>query len=185
MNADPVLWLLARASGIVAYGLLASVVLLGILLRARPLGTSVRPARITDLHRFVAVLSLGALAVHGTALVLDDAVDIGVLDLLVPGIAPYRPLGTAAGVIAAELVLVVYASFSQRKRIGTKAWRLLHKASYGAFALATAHGLAAGTDTRDGWVLALYGGATGAVLGAWAWRMLVPAGGSRPAGAVR
>lgn len=179
MTSEPTLWLLARSSGIVAYALLTVTVVVGVVVKARPLGRSVRPATVTGLHRFVALLSLGAVALHGTALVLDRAVDIRVVHLLVPGIAPYRPLWTALGVVAAELMLVVYVSFSQRKRIGTRAWRLLHRATYGVFLLATAHGLAAGTDSGRSWVLALYGAASGAVVAAWMWRVLVPADGAR------
>lgn len=179
MSQDPTLWLLARSSGIVAYALLTAVVLGGIVLKARPLGTAVRPALVTDLHRFVAMLSLGALAVHGTALVLDRAVDIRLVHLIVPGLAPYRPLWTALGVVAAELMLVVYLSFGQRKRLGMKAWRRLHRTTYLLFGLATAHGLMAGTDSGRAWALGLYGASVGAVAAAWAWRMLVPPAGAR------
>jgi sulfoxide reductase heme-binding subunit YedZ len=71
-------------------------------------------------------------------------------------------------------MLLVYVSFPLRKRIGARAWRRLHWLTYAVFALATVHGLAAGSDTRETWALALYGAATGAVLGATAWRILVP-----------
>ena len=72
-------------------------------------------------------------------------------------------------------MLLVYVSFSQRKRIGTRNWRRLHWATYLIFGLATLHGLAAGTDSRTTWALVLYGSATGAVIAAAAWRALVPA----------
>lgn len=180
MTTDPTLWILARASGITAYALLTVVVLVGLVLRARPFGKAIRPAVVTDLHRFLGLLAFGALAIHGTALVFDRAVDIRLLDLFVPGIAPYRPVWTSLGVIAAELMVVVYASFSLRRRIGIRAWRLLHRTTYLVFGLATAHGLAAGTDAGRPWALALYGGAVGAVAAAWGWRMLVPAPTARP-----
>ena len=77
-------------------------------------------------------------------------------------------------VLAAEAMVVVYASFAARKWIGARAWRRLHWATYLVFALATVHGLAAGTDSGATWALGLYGGATGAVLAATAWRALVP-----------
>ena len=181
MKSDPTFWLLARASGLAAYALLTASVLAGLVVKARPLGRSVHPAAVLDVHRFLALLGLGALALHGTALVLDDAVDIGLGALLVPGAAPYRPLATGLGVIAAELMALVYLSFSQRRRIGAKAWRALHWLTYLVFALATLHGLAAGTDSGRTWALALYGAAVGAVLGAFAWRVLIPPtqGGSR------
>jgi methionine sulfoxide reductase heme-binding subunit len=174
MKSDPTFWILARASGLVAYALLSTTVLAGLVLKARPFGTLVKPATITDLHRFLGLLGLGSLSVHALALVLDNAVPIGIADLLVPGIAPYRPFWTGLGVLAAELLLVVYASFSLRKRIGPRNWRRLHWATYLIFALATLHGLAAGTDSGTTWALALYGSATGAVLTAAAWRALVP-----------
>jgi hypothetical protein len=72
MKSDPTFWLLARASGLVAYALLTASVLAGIVLKARPLGRSVRPASVVDVHRFLALLGLGALALHGGTLVLDS-----------------------------------------------------------------------------------------------------------------
>jgi DMSO/TMAO reductase YedYZ heme-binding membrane subunit len=174
MKGDPTFWILARASGLAAYALLTGSVLAGLVLKARPFGTSIRPATATDLHRFLALLGLGALTLHALALVLDRAVPISLADLFVPGIAPYRPLATALGVLAAELMLVVYASFSARRRLGTRNWRRLHWVTYLIFALATAHGLTAGSSSATPWALAFYGAATGAVLAATAWRALVP-----------
>ena len=174
MKSDPTFWLLARSSGLVAYALLTASVLAGLIVKSRPLGRSVKPAAVVDVHRFLALLGLGALVLHGAALVLDNAVDIGLGALLVPGASPYRPLATALGVLAAELMVLIYLSFSQRRRIGAKAWRALHWLTYLVFALATLHGLAAGTDSGRTWALALYGAAVGAVLGALAWRLLVP-----------
>ena len=174
MKSDPTLWLLARSSGLVAYALLTASVLAGLIVKSRPLGRSVKPAAVVDVHRFLALLGLGALVLHGAALVLDNAVDLGLGALLVPGASPYRPLPTALGVLAAELMVLIYLSFSQRRRIGAKAWRALHWLTYLVFALATLHGLAAGTDSGRTWALALYGAAVGAVLGALAWRLLVP-----------
>jgi methionine sulfoxide reductase heme-binding subunit len=174
MKSDPTFWILARATGFTAYALLTISVLAGLVVKARPFGQALKPATATDLHRTLAFLSLGALALHGLTLVVDDAVDIGLGALLVPGLAPYRPLWTGLGVLAGELMLLVYASFSLRRRIGQRNWRRLHWATYGLFALATAHGLLAGSDSSQPWALALYLGAVGAVAAATAWRALVP-----------
>jgi hypothetical protein len=114
MKSDPTFWLLARASGLVAYALLTASVLAGIVLKARPLGRSVRPASVVDVHRFLALLGLGALALHGGTLVLDSTVDIGLRALLVPGASPYRPLATGLGVVAAELMALVTVAVSLR-----------------------------------------------------------------------
>jgi len=174
MRGDPTFWILARASGLTAYALLTASVLAGLVLKSRPFGRALRPAAVTDLHRTLAFLGLGALALHGTALVLDAVAPIPLPALLVPGLSPYRPLATAAGVIAAELMLVVYASFSARKLIGARNWRRLHWATYAVFAAATAHGLAAGTDSGRAWVFAIYAATVGAVVSASVWRLFVP-----------
>jgi len=53
-------------------------------------------------------------------------VNISVAALLVPGVAPHRPFSTGVGVLACELMVLVYVSFALRRRIGAKAWRRLH-----------------------------------------------------------
>ena len=184
MKADPTFWLLARASGLTAYVLLTLSVLAGLVLKSRPFGKALRAATVADTHRFLAVLGLGAVALHGAALVLDQTVRVSPLALVVPGLVSYRPVWTAVGVLAAELMVVVYASFSLRRRIGARNWRRLHYATYAIFGAATVHGLAAGSDSGAPWALGLYAGALGAVATATAWRALtspVPARERRPA----
>lgn len=178
MKTDPTFWILARASGLTAYALLTASVLLGLMVKSRPFGKAIRPATATDLHRFVSLLTVGAIAVHAIALVLDKAVPISIQSLFVPGLASYRPLWTGLGVVAAELIVLIIASFSLRRFIGARNWRRLHWATYATFVLATAHGLFAGTDAGRPWATALYAGAIGAVVAATIWRALVPP--SRP-----
>jgi DMSO/TMAO reductase YedYZ heme-binding membrane subunit len=93
---------------------------------------------------------------------------------VIPGLSPYRPVWTAAGVIAGELLLLVIASFPLRRVIGAKTWRRLHWATYAMFALAAVHGIGSGTDTSRPWVMAFYAGTIGAVAAATVWRALVP-----------
>ena len=157
-----------------AFALLTVSVIAGLVLKARPLGSKLKPATVTDTHRFLALLCLGATAIHGAALVLDSTVQIGLAGLLVPGFVPYRPLWVGVGVVAAELLVLVYASFSQRKRIGVKNWRRLHWATYGIFAAMVVHGVMSGTDTARPWALAMYLGAIGSVVAATFWRAFVP-----------
>jgi methionine sulfoxide reductase heme-binding subunit len=176
MKSDPTFWLLARATGITSYVLLTTSVLAGLVVKSRPFGRAIKPASATQLHRTLALLSLSALALHGVTLVLDETIEIGLAALLVPGTAPYRPLWTGLGVLAGELMLIVYVSFALRRRIGQKNWRRLHWATYGTFAAATLHGLLAGSDSGQLWAQALYVGAVAAVVFATAWRVLVPAG---------
>lgn len=180
---DPTFWIIARATGLTAYILLTLSVLAGLVVKTRPLGRALKTAAVTDTHRFLSLLALGSIAVHGLALVLDKTVRIGLTALLVPGLAGYRPVATGLGVVAAELAALIIVSFRFRRRIGAWNWRRLHWATYLVFALATAHGLAAGTDSTRAWTSALYLGAVFSVAVATAWRALTSL--TRPKGATR
>jgi methionine sulfoxide reductase heme-binding subunit len=172
MTHDPTFWLLARASGLAAYVLITGSVLAGLVLKSRPFGRSVKTASVTDVHRFLALLGLGMLVLHGVSLTLDRTVHMPVAALVVPGLSTYRPVPVALGVLACELAALIVVSFSVRRRIGARNWRRLHWATYLIFAFATAHGVAAGTDSTQPWAFGLYLGAVGAVTFATAWRAL-------------
>ena len=178
MKGDPSFWLLARSSGLTAYGLLTMSVLAGLVVKSRPFGRAVKAASATDVHRFLALLALGMLVLHGVSLTLDPAAKLPPLALVLPGLSPYRPLAVALGVVACELAALIFVSFSARRRIGFRNWRRLHWLSYLVFLASTAHGLAAGTDSSQRWAFGLYLGAVGAVVFATAWRAL--AGPIRP-----
>jgi len=174
MRHDPTFWILARASGLTAYVLLALSVLAGIVVKSRPLGNRVRQPAVVDIHRTLAALGLGALVIHATSLTLDKTVRMPPQALFVPGLSPYRPYWVSIGVLTAELMVIVYASFSLRRRIGFKNWRRLHWFTYALFAGGTVHGLMSGTDSRRAWALAIYLGAIAAVAAATTWRFLDP-----------
>jgi sulfoxide reductase heme-binding subunit YedZ len=172
MRSDPTFWLLARSSGFTAYVLLTASGLAGLVLKSRPFGRAVKAASVMELHRFIALLALGAIAMHGATLVLDRTVRMPLAGLFVPGASPYRPLAVALGVVSAELMVLVVVSFPLRRHIGQRTWRRLHWATYAFFVLATAHGLLAGSDSARPWSRDLYLGAVGALAFATAWRAL-------------
>jgi DMSO/TMAO reductase YedYZ heme-binding membrane subunit len=175
MKNDPTFWILARAGGLAAYLLLTTSVLAGLAVKSRPFPRAVKPAAVTDIHRFLAVLGLAAVAVHGVGLYFDSTIEISVKALVVPGLVSYRPVWTGVGVVTAELMAVVYVSFSMRRLIGVKTWRRLHYVTFAVFAAATVHGLLSGTDTPHRWVADVYIGAIGAVAAATTWRVLASA----------
>ena len=102
MRTDPTFWVMARAGGLTAYVLLTCSVLLGLILRSRPLGNRLRAPAMLDIHRFTALLALSAIGVHGVGLLFDTSVRIDLLGLVVPGRIAYRPLWTGLGVVAAK-----------------------------------------------------------------------------------
>ena len=171
MKHDPTFWLLARASGLTAYALVTASILAGLVVKSRPFGGG-KVSDTVDAHRTLALLALGMLALHGVALTLDSTIHMPPAALAVPGLSPYRPVSVALGVVACELAALLVVSFPLRRRIGIRAWRRIHWASYLIFVMATAHGLAAGTDSAQPWARGLYLGAVGAVAFATAWRAL-------------
>lgn len=172
MRTDPTLWLIARSSGLTAFCLLTASVLAGLLLTGRPFGARLRPATVTEIHRTLALSGLVMLVLHGVSLVLDRAVDIRMTDLLVPGLAPYRPVWTGLGVVAGWLIAILVASFPLRRRIGVHRWRSLHRVSLATWCLALIHTVGSGTDAGRFWVRILLVASVGAIGTAATWRRL-------------
>ena len=143
--AAPVAWIVARAAGLVAFGLLTLSVWLGLAMSTRILGPR-RQKTLFGWHRTLVWTGLSMLGLHVGAVLLDPVLHFGLASVLVPGAATWRPAAIAAGVVAGWLSLMLAVSFRLRKWIGQRGWRRLHYASFAAFGLALAHALTAGTD---------------------------------------
>jgi predicted ferric reductase len=157
-------WYVARAGGLVAYGLIVLSVAGGLLLSTRLLERKPPPEWVLDLHRFVGGLAVTFTAVHLGGLLLDDYVAFGPVDLLVPFAASWRPLAVAWGVLALYLLLAVQLTSLARARLPRRLWRRVHLSSFPLFVLASVHTVAAGTDARNPVVLLTVGGACGLTL---------------------
>jgi predicted ferric reductase len=143
-------WYIARSSGIVAYLLLSSSVVLGALMAGRAKFAWPRFA-VEEVHRFLALLAGVFIVVHGSALLLDTVVPISLKQELVPFSSPYRPFAVALGVLAAELMAAVGITNLFRSRLPHKVWRRAHYLTLAVWGLATGHGFVAGTDRLDPW----------------------------------
>ncbi len=176
----PVTWLIARAAGLVALGLLTISVTLGLALSTKLL-SSRRQKPLFELHQTLIWIAVSMLVLHAGALVLDPVMNFSVLNVLVPGTAPWRPIAVASGIFAGWLMLALALSFKVRRRIGQRRWRLLHYASFGAFAFAIGHGLAAGTDLKGMPGLVIAGAVAAPVLWLTFARILMPRAPARSA----
>jgi hypothetical protein len=145
VNSVSTAWLIARAAGLVAFGILTLSTWLGLAMSTRLLGAR-HQRTLLGWHRTLAATGLATVALHAGALMLDPVVRFGAAAVLVPFAAPWRPGAVAGGVIAGWLMLAVTVSFQLRRWIGQRAWRRLHYASFAAFGLALCHALASGTD---------------------------------------
>jgi sulfoxide reductase heme-binding subunit YedZ len=144
-SGAPIAWLVARAAGLVAFSLLTVSVTLGLALSTKLLGGR-RGKAVLAWHQTILWTGLAMLVLHIGGLLLDPVMHFGLLAVLVPGSAPWRPLPVAGGIVTGWLMLVLACSFHVRRRIGQRRWRLLHYASFVAFALGLYHALNVGSD---------------------------------------
>jgi sulfoxide reductase heme-binding subunit YedZ len=125
-------------------------------------------------HRTVSLLATSLLAVHVATMLLDPYAQLRVLDVVLPFAGAYRPAWLGFGTLALDLLVAVVVTSLLRERIGRRAWRAVHWATYAIWPLALLHALGTGTDASAPWLrgLALVCAlAVGAVL---AWRLGFP-----------
>jgi predicted ferric reductase len=147
--SDHAWWYAARATGLVAWALVACSVISGLLFSTRILQGRPRPAWILDLHRMLAGTAVAFTGLHVAGLVADTYVHFGVTDLLVPFASSWRPGAVALGVVAAYLLTAIETTSLAMKRMPRRVWRNVHLTSYILFWLATFHLLTAGTDAAN------------------------------------
>jgi predicted ferric reductase len=155
VETDHTFWYLTRAAGLTAHLLLFSSVSLGLLLTGG-LPRRLRRFQTYDLHRFVALLSLGVTIFHTFIVLPDQYMSFSVVEILVPFASPYETSYMAIGVVASYLLVAVVGSFYLRRLVSYRAWRLVHFSTFGVYGLALAHGIGAGTDSSTAWVVLLY-----------------------------
>ena len=166
-----VLWFATRGAGAVSLLMLTASVVLGLVTVVRFQHPEWPRFFSYEMHRRISLLAIVFLAVHILAAVLDPFVNLGLIAAVVPFASSYRPLQVAFGVVAFYLFVALIVTSLLRKRIGQRAWRLVHWTSYAMWPLALLHGITAGTDGYSTWMLALDVVCAAAVIGALAWRI--------------
>lgn len=164
-------WYAARAAGVVAYVLLTSGVLVGVTLSGRARLPRWPAFAVTDVHRFLGLLSGIFIGVHVGAIALDTYTPFSLTQLVVPGASRYRPLWVALGIVAAELLAAIGLTNLLRTRLPFTLWRRVHYLTFVVWAASTGHGIGAGTDAGTPWLRLLYVAAIAGVLAAIAWRV--------------
>ena len=178
-NPDGLVWLFERLFAWLAYIAMAGSVVYGLLLSTKLLDAIAHRPISFSLHQDLAAFGLGLAGIHGMLLGLDHTVPFTVAQVLVPGMAPHAPVAVAFGQVALYLAAAVTASFYLRKRIGQRAWRTFHYVTFLAFAGATIHGVAAGSDSNAPWAEGVYLASAAIVLFLLTYRIAM----SRAAGA--
>jgi DMSO/TMAO reductase YedYZ heme-binding membrane subunit len=172
-------WYLSRATGLVAWGLAVTSILLGLALASRALGKKPPAPWLLALHRWTGGLTLAFTLGHVGALVADSFVHFGWADVLVPFASSWRPAAVAWGVIAMWLLVAIELTSLQMRRLPKRLWRAVHLSSYLVAVLATLHGFTAGTDTRSGAFAWVAVAAIGSMAFFAMYRALAPIKGAR------
>lgn len=154
-SEDPLLHL-SRAAGLATYLVLWLDVALGLLMGACITLRWLPRWRVSDLHQFTGTLCLGLLATHIGVLVAVRYEPFSIPELLLPFARMTNSLAPLLGVASLYVLVVVVVAAQLRHHIGPQAWRGIHRLGLGAFALALAHGVAAGPDSGAVWTRLLY-----------------------------
>jgi sulfoxide reductase heme-binding subunit YedZ len=151
-----ILWYAASAAGVVAYLLLSGSVALGATLAGKERLERWPRFALEEVHRFLSLLAGTFVAIHVLAILLDRAAHFSLSAALVPFASSYRPLATALGIVAAELMVAIAVTNRLRKRLPYRLWRRAHYLTLLVWLGATAHGLAGGTDRGAAWFVFVY-----------------------------
>ena len=146
-------WFVSRSSGVVAYVLITLSVLWGLVQSGALMRKRVPPLLALGLHSYLSWAGLALAALHALILLGDRNTGFDLAQLLTPFVSTYRPIPIGLGIVGFYLMMVLSVSFYMRRWIGQRSFRLLHYASFGAFALATLHGVLSGTDSGPLWWL--------------------------------
>jgi methionine sulfoxide reductase heme-binding subunit len=157
-------WILLRAAGIGAYVALFLSVAWGLAGSASLTPRWVSKPAANVFHAAVGSTGLVLLVVHLALLLVHRFVPFDLLDLLIPMRSSFRPVAIALGVLSMYAMVAVAVTSWLRRRVGSVWWRRTHLLAIPSFALSLLHGLLAGTDSRQAWMLALYGVSAAVVL---------------------
>lgn len=172
LTTSPVDWYAARAAGIAAYLILTTVVCLGMTMAGRKQLERWPRFALEDVHRFGGLLVGSFIVIHVATIAVDAYLPFSLTAIVVPLVATYRPIFTALGILAAELLLALAITNRYRDRLPYAFWRRAHYLNLAIWTAATVHGLGSGTDRSTPWLLAIFAAAVAAVLGIGSWRAL-------------
>lgn len=155
-NTQQAAWYLTRAAGIMAYLLLWLSTVWGLAIPSKILADVMNGEFAFDFHQFISLLAIGFLFLHVFILTADRYLPYSLAQVLIPFLSPYRPVWVGIGSIAFYLTLLVTVTFYIRKRIGMKAFRLIHYSSLLAYLGGVLHALMSGTDSSLPAIMIMY-----------------------------
>jgi predicted ferric reductase len=147
-QAELRLWLAARATGVVAMGLLTFQVAIGLVLsHPHNKATWRLSRRIFPWHDHLWVFVIAFLAAHILSLVADPKAGVDFVGAFIPGMSEYRSSPVALGTLALYAFLATALTARYTKLLPPGAWLSLHRLAVLIFGLSWVHGMLSGTDT--------------------------------------
>ena len=174
------MWYLTRGSGAVSLILLTASAVLGTLDVRRWRAEGWPRFVVAAIHRNVSLFVVVFVVIHVVTSVLDGFAPIALTHAVIPFVSPYRPLWLGLGALSFDLLLALVVTSLLRARIGTRAWRTVHWLSYVCWPVAVLHGLGAGSDPKQAWLLAVTAACVAAMVAAVLARLTLPAVRSGP-----
>ncbi len=137
---------LSAYAGLVAVGLLAANLTLGLLMAAgfNPVRHwPHRSLKLFTFHNWIGYIALAAAVIHPLILLFSASPPFHLIDVVVPVWSPVQPVSNVLGAISLYLVIVVAATSYFRRVLGRHLWRTIHYATYAAAGIFFVHGLIA------------------------------------------
>lgn len=166
-------WYAVRATGFLAYFAVAGSVIYGLLLSTKLLDAIAHRPVSFALHKDMALVGLALSGLHGILLLADHTFTFTLVAIVVPFASPYAPAAVGVGQLAFYAIAIVTGSFYVRRRIGQRAWRLIHYLTFAGFLGVTGHGMASGSDTSAPWAAWSYLLPIAAIVFLSAYRLVV------------
>ena len=166
------LWFVSRSSGLALLVAFSATVVLGIAARLGSAPKRWSRLALSELHRTLALFSVSFLGLHVATAISDPYVTIGWAATVLPFASPYRTAAIGLGALAVDLAGAVLITSLVRRRLGYRAWRVVHWLAYLAWPAAFAHSITAGSDLRIWWVALVEEGCAVVVATAMVARLL-------------
>ena len=142
LTSNPIDWYAARAGGVAAYILLSMNVAIGLLMTGKKSMKHWPRFALEDVHRFTGMLTGTFVVLHIVSVAIDAYLPFSLVSLIVPLVAPYRPVWTGLGIVAAELLLALAVSNHYRNtEFSYRTWRRIHYANFAVWTSATFHAI--------------------------------------------
>lgn len=154
--ANPLMWYVTRAAATSSYITLSLLVILGIARSMTRLSGGRVAWWLDETHQFLALLTAGLVGLHLVSLLFDALIPFSITNLFIPVAEPYRPFAVSVGVFTMYGMVAVLASSWLRRRLGHARWRAIHYLSFAVFAGVTLHGILAGSDSSQPWMIFIY-----------------------------